>query len=390
MNYYLTGRMSQQFLNSFNILEEYENIHAKWCAELIANGRKTLLSLRNIIDNDLLINLMDSFMKFVSLLSQCDPNSLSVEKSTYKPSDPALKHQNESQDLLPKNDIIKMMNSDLQCPICNEWLFKATSANCNHTFCETCIKKWLKINKTCPVCRTPIQYTSTSIVVDNFITNLCHLFGGLTKERRESIMNTRLDDKKKTNTNITTIDELINDFNIDQSIEVDTFISQNDTISTMSHPNTVRLIPYPQTPVSRENSRQPIVGPNTPHPNTVQLLPFPQSSIASVASPRSNRIQPTSVLSPRANRLQPTSPVSVISQRINRIQSTSPVSVINQRINRFQPTSPVSVISQRINRIQPTSSTSVANSNTHRLRTNTNIGSSSSRYQSNIGSLPFS
>lgn len=35
-----------------------------------------------------------------------------------------LNQKNESQDLLLKNDIIKMVNSDLQCPICNEWLFK--------------------------------------------------------------------------------------------------------------------------------------------------------------------------------------------------------------------------------------------------------------------------
>jgi len=141
------GNMSQKFLNSFNLLEEYENIHAKWCAELIANGRQTLQSICNIIDNDLLINLMDSFMKFVSLLAQCNTNSLSDKKITYKPSDvctyiinklildyfvlsishifqQTTKQQNESQDLLLKNDIIKVMNSDLQCPICNEWLFK--------------------------------------------------------------------------------------------------------------------------------------------------------------------------------------------------------------------------------------------------------------------------
>ncbi|XP_015377309.1 PREDICTED: E3 ubiquitin-protein ligase RNF8-B-like [Diuraphis noxia] len=327
--------MSQKLLNSFNILEEYENIHAKWCADLIANGRQTLQSLCNIIDNDLLVNLMDSFMRFVSLLAQCNTNSLSNEKITCKPKDLNLKQQNESQDLLLKNDIIKVMNSDLQCPICNEWLFKATSANCNHTFCETCIKKWLKINKACPVCRTSIQYTSTSLTVDNFITNLCHLFGGLTKERRESIMNAHIDEKNK-KTDVT-VDELIVDLNINQSIEDDTFISQVDT--TMLHHNMVRLIPCPQTPVSRENSRQPTVSPNIPHPNTVQLLPFPQSSVASVASPRSNRLQPTSstyVISSRhVNRFQPTTSSSVSSPRVNRLQPTSPLSVISSGIYRY-------------------------------------------------------
>ncbi|XP_022181826.1 uncharacterized RING finger protein C2A9.04c-like [Myzus persicae] len=366
--------MSQKLLNSFNVLKEYENIHAKWCAELIANGRQTLQSISNIIDNDMLINLMDSFMGFVSLLAQCNTNALSDEKITYKPSDPTSKQHNESQDLLLKNDIIKVMNSDLQCPICNEWLFKATSANCNHTFCETCIKKWLKINKTCPVCRTPIQHTTTSIAVDNFITNLCHLFGGFTKERRESIMNAHIDDKEKTTNADITVDELTIDLNVNQSIEYDTFIGQNDTTLPVLHHNMVHLIPCPQTPVSRENSRQSIVSPNLPHPNTVRLLPFPQSSVASVASPRSNR-------------LQPTSSAHVPSSHVNRFQSTTSKSVLSPRVNRFQPNSPVSVVSPRINRIQPTTSTSVDNSNIYRLRTTTNIGSSP-RYHSNIDNLP--
>lgn len=84
---FFLGNMSKTFLNCYNLLEEYENIHAKWCAELIANGRKTLQSISNSIDNDLLVNLMDSFMSFVSLLAQCQPNSLSNKTSTFKPSD---------------------------------------------------------------------------------------------------------------------------------------------------------------------------------------------------------------------------------------------------------------------------------------------------------------
>jgi len=176
------------------------------------------------------------------------------------------------------------------------------------------------------------------------------------------------DKKKKTNADVT-VDELIVDSNVNQSIEDDTFISQIDT--TMLHHNMARLIPCPQTPVSRENSRHPTVSPNIPHPNTVQLLPFPQSSVAPVASPRSNRLQPTS------------SPY-VFSSHGNRFQPTTSASVLSPRVNRFHLTSPVFVVSPRINRIQPPTSTSVANSNIYRPRTNTNIGSSS-RYYSNLG-----
>lgn len=178
-----------------------------------------------------------------------------------------------------------------------------------------------------------------------------------------------LDDKKKNINTDVTVDELIVDSDISQSIEDDTFVSQIDT--TMLHHNMVRLIPCPQTPVSRENSRQPIVSQNIPHPNTVQLLPFPQSIVASVASPRSNR-------------LQPTSSTYVISSHVNRFQPTTSTSVLSPRVNRFQPASPISVVSPRINRLQPPTMTPVVNSNIYRPRTNSNIGQSS-RYYSNLG-----
>lgn len=106
-----------------------------------------------------------------------------------------------------------------------------------------------------------------------------------------------------------TIDELINDLNISQSVVNDTYISQLETTIPMTHPNMVRLLPCPQlppTPVSRENLRQPIVSSNTPHHNVVQLLPFPQSS--TVTSSRENRLQlpsSTSASNSRINRLQP-------------------------------------------------------------------------------------
>ncbi|XP_025424572.1 postreplication repair E3 ubiquitin-protein ligase RAD18-like [Sipha flava] len=298
--------MSKQiiFSNFLNKLEEYENSNFIWCADLIANGRQTLLSVFNSIDNEQLTNLVESFTKFLSLLTQYNPNSLTNENNILIQNEPTPK-QNESQELLPKNDVIKIVNSDLQCPICNEWLFRATTVNCNHTFCETCIKKWLNINKACPVCRASIQYTSTSIAVDNFITNLCQLIGGFFKERRESIQNSRKCNNNSSTVDLT-IDELINDLNISQSIVNDTYISQLETTIPMTHPNMVRLLPCPPTPVSRANLRQPIASSNTHHPNRVQLLPFPQSS--TVISSRENRLQlpsSTSASNSRVNRLQP-------------------------------------------------------------------------------------
>lgn len=68
-------------------LEDYENVHAVWCSELIANGRQALQSVFNHVDYEDLTNLMDSFMHFVSLLSQCNSNSFSDKKKPFIPSE---------------------------------------------------------------------------------------------------------------------------------------------------------------------------------------------------------------------------------------------------------------------------------------------------------------
>jgi len=81
--------MSKQipFSDFLSKLEEYEHLHS-WCAKLIADGRYSIQSVCNNIDSMQLTNLMDSFMKFVILLTQCDPNSLSnVKNSTLIPNE---------------------------------------------------------------------------------------------------------------------------------------------------------------------------------------------------------------------------------------------------------------------------------------------------------------
>lgn len=60
--------------NFFKKIEDYENMQDLWCAKLVENGRQTIQSVCNNIDNQQLTSLMDSFVKFVSLLVECNPN----------------------------------------------------------------------------------------------------------------------------------------------------------------------------------------------------------------------------------------------------------------------------------------------------------------------------
>lgn len=80
--------MSKQI--SFSIfldqLEEYENVYALWCSKLIENGRQIFQSVYEHTDEKHLINLMNSFIHFVSLLAQCNSNSLPDDENIVKPS----------------------------------------------------------------------------------------------------------------------------------------------------------------------------------------------------------------------------------------------------------------------------------------------------------------
>jgi len=77
-----------------------------------------------------------------------------------------------------KTQIIKLLENDFQCSICNEVMFRASTASCNHTFCESCLKKWLAKSNVCPVCRGVVQNITYCLVMDTYITNLCDILGG--------------------------------------------------------------------------------------------------------------------------------------------------------------------------------------------------------------------
>lgn len=50
------------------------------------------------------------------------------------------------------------------CPICYENIKKSkTLEKCSHRFCEECLKKWILINDSCPICRTDVSVSDLLI-----------------------------------------------------------------------------------------------------------------------------------------------------------------------------------------------------------------------------------
>ena len=65
------------------------------------------------------------------------------------------------------NDVSKF----LYCPICGD-IFRnpIRLENCGHTYCWSCIFKWFKYNKYCPICRA--IFTEKDIKADIIATNI--------------------------------------------------------------------------------------------------------------------------------------------------------------------------------------------------------------------------
>ena len=40
-----------------------------------------------------------------------------------------------------------------KCPICDQNINQKSELECNHAFCELCIKKWFESKRNCPICR---------------------------------------------------------------------------------------------------------------------------------------------------------------------------------------------------------------------------------------------
>ncbi|KAH9632334.1 hypothetical protein HF086_010259 [Spodoptera exigua] len=65
---------------------------------------------------------------------------------------PSKASEQSSKDMV-LTEMGELMESELQCSICNELFVEATTLNCSHTFCKYCISVWKKKKRDCPICR---------------------------------------------------------------------------------------------------------------------------------------------------------------------------------------------------------------------------------------------
>lgn len=49
----------------------------------------------------------------------------------------------------------------VRCPICHDAMAPPYVTRCGHSFCYSCLKRWLRRQLTCPICRKPVTKAPT-------------------------------------------------------------------------------------------------------------------------------------------------------------------------------------------------------------------------------------
>lgn len=67
-----------------------------------------------------------------------------------------------------------LISRHLICSICQDTFDEPNRIGCGHTFCDECIKQWLKSNSDCPMCRKKFAKSNISkdLVASNIINDL--------------------------------------------------------------------------------------------------------------------------------------------------------------------------------------------------------------------------
>ena len=96
---------------------------------------------------------------------------------------------NKEDEERSEDKVVSSMKEEFTCVICQELFICAHTLSCSHSFCEWCIKNWLKTSqRVCPMCRMKVSGEPIkSIVVDNAISMLEAKLSDKEKLEREKV-----------------------------------------------------------------------------------------------------------------------------------------------------------------------------------------------------------
>ena len=100
----------------------------------------------------------------------------------------------------------KVLNEELECPICYELMINAHGVNCKHAFCEYCLKTSLQIRRPCPTCRTNITTVIPLKTLDQVIEKVMATKSAAVRDERADLIADRASRLEALPRNVTYVD----------------------------------------------------------------------------------------------------------------------------------------------------------------------------------------
>jgi len=140
-------------------------------------------------EKDIQIEHLDTRLKESTKLlgSNLEAIKCQIQSNSMSPdvSKPSTSYQTRNSITLPNNDnmfddiirnLQELLESQLQCSICNEVYITPVVVKCGHTFCEECISTWTKTQKNCPECRMQVTGLIPCKAIDSYISSFVESF----------------------------------------------------------------------------------------------------------------------------------------------------------------------------------------------------------------------
>lgn len=153
--------IAKKFLNN-NIIEKINANDFAGAIKDLGGKNETEDNIIELISKELKRELHNLEMEKKYYLNQEIPE----DEKTQKIKNINIKIENQNNKINDLTERIKSLNIN-NCSICMDNVKNPVMLECTHLYCGKCIFQWIKDNKTCPYCRTPIVSYDKLIAIVN-------------------------------------------------------------------------------------------------------------------------------------------------------------------------------------------------------------------------------
>ena len=161
--YFKNDKLLEYIVDELIVFNNYYNSIIEQDSTASTTDLNNMSSITN--SNDISSESIKFYTSNSARITHCELKSYTI------PDFPLESLFNLKQEMTPgfkKKKKKKMINGEDSCPICFEQIKDIDNlieTDCNHIFCESCIRLWLEQHKLCPYCRMNI--TNNKLIINN-------------------------------------------------------------------------------------------------------------------------------------------------------------------------------------------------------------------------------